>query len=81
MGLKGFRFMYKKSCCDLRMVLGLIKHEPTINAKPKWFARIEKIVSESLVNPLASFGAALITAGVETEVVVKRNKVLELVHI
>ncbi len=73
--------MYKESCCDSKMVLGFVKHEPNINAKPKWFARIENIVSENLVNPLALFGAALITAGVETEVVVKRNKVLESAYI
>ena len=73
--------MYWESYCDLRMVLGLIKHEPSTNAKPKWFARVEKIVSESFVNPFASFGAALITTGAETAVVVKRNKVLELAYI
>jgi hypothetical protein len=40
-------------------VLGLVNHaHKKINAKPNGFARIEKMVSDLLVDPIASFGAA-----------------------
>ena len=36
-------------------------HAKKVNAKPKSFSRIENMVNSMLVNPIASFGAAMMT--------------------
>ena len=53
-------------------------HAKKINAKPKSFSRIENMVNSMLVNPIASFGAAL--TGARQQKLVKSNrKILDTV--
>lgn len=54
----------------------------TTNAKPKWFARVEKMVNDRLVNPIAPFGAALVAGACQQKPAkcntCTSNEVLEL---
>ena len=48
-----------------------------LNAKPNAFARVEKMIFNQMINPIAPFGAAVMSS-VATEKTYS-NKVLELV--
>ena len=55
------------------------KTNQIINAKPKWFSRVEKMVNDCLVNSLAPIGATLVASAWKHKLVKSntRNTVLE----
>lgn len=59
------------------------KMNQTLNAKPKWFSRVEKMVNDCLVNSLAPIGATLVASAWQHKLVKSntRNTVLESVTI
>jgi hypothetical protein len=54
----------------------------TLKAKPSAFARIEKLVYDQMINPLARFGAVVVSSmATEKKQFCTRNAVLESVTI
>jgi len=55
----------------------------TIKAKPKSFARIEKMVLDQMISPLAPIGAALVSIACQQKMVqsTESNTVLDLASV
>jgi len=66
---------------DPGMVLGPVKMNQILDAKPKRFARIEKMVTGfgNWLNPLAPIGAALVRSAATEYAHSTRGTVLDLV--